>query len=427
MSLLLTYTRVNFTSRGILSDREKPGGPQWNDFFSHACVRLSPRVFCSSVAVLTRIRSGGGGGSSDATTMGDSTTMGDAGASDVAVADEGFVTTPCVTDDMCPADQYCRASEGGQSICAFGCREGGCDEGRRCDLERRNCVRDLRCATDEDCFGGEYCNEGECADGCRVGNEDDCPRDDEGRPRTCDPATHTCALQVVCCGEDNACSLELPENCATPLEGERGCFNPNPCRLLCEEDADCEAGLYCNGDGRCVEGCRLTGVSGCRDDRICDADSRECIRPPCGVDDDCPNDMFCQEMECLPGCRVQPDNCRRGEYCDPDRRRCLDDEVPQDCRSDEQCAEANGPGWFCDGQDCQPPCANHGECPAGKRAAPTAGVSKAAAMTALKRMMSGAPPTSSFLTGTVSIRVSSCSTPAVGMPIGLPSRHPRKG
>ncbi|MBV71360.1 MAG: hypothetical protein CMH52_08415 [Myxococcales bacterium] len=291
----------------------------------------------------------------------DATTLADMGTVD---PDQGEFIMRCINDEMCPEDQYCRLAEDRtQSVCAFGCREGNCGAGQICEDERRVCVRDPRCSTDDDCFGGEYCDDGTCADGCRVGNADDCPYDELGRPRTCDPATHTCELQVVCCDALDQCSLELPNNCDSPLLDERGCFNPNPCTLRCMDDADCESGLYCGEDNRCTQGCRTSGQSGCRDERICDPESRECVRPPCAIDTDCEDAFFCDGIVCLPGCRLEPDNCDRGDYCD-ERRRCVSDDVPRDCVDDAECQDANGAGWFCDGTDCQPPCAGHDDCPA---------------------------------------------------------------
>ena len=306
---------------------------------------------------------GGGQGGEGGMSMGDMGSGGsggsDMGSGDV---DQGELIMRCATDDMCPEDKYCRIGEGQTlSLCAYGCREGNCADGQLCEAERRICIRDTSCTADEDCFGGEYCADGQCAEGCRVGNADDCPRNEMAEPRTCDPATHECVVQVVCCDALDQCTLELPDECSSPLLGERGCFNPNPCALRCMADGDCEVGTYCGDENRCVEGCRTSGQSGCRDDRICEAETRECIRPPCAVDTDCEDDFFCDGQACLPGCRQEPDSCRRGEFCD-ERRRCVPDDAPRDCVDDAECVEANGAGWFCDGTDCQPPCGSHDEC-----------------------------------------------------------------
>ena len=332
------------------------------------CGLTSRKYLCFGVLVLA-LGCGGGDGSGTSSSADGGMTDGTAsdagsGSDGGASADSGTLIMRCINDEMCPEDKYCRAGENrNQSVCAFGCRADNCGAGQLCEPERRVCVRDASCDADEDCFGGEYCADGTCERGCRVGNADDCPFDEMGRPRTCDPATHTCELQVVCCDALDQCSLQLPDDCDEPLLDERGCFNPNPCTLRCAEDSDCESGLYCGDDGRCTEGCRTSGVSGCRDERICDPETRTCIRPPCANDDDCAEDFFCDGIVCLPGCRQEPDNCRRGEYCN-ERRRCISDQEPRDCVDDAECAEANGLGWFCDGTDCQPPCGQHDDCAA---------------------------------------------------------------
>ena len=155
---------------------------------------------------------GGSGGMTASDDMSVSQPDADAG---VAVEDQGTLIRRCVNDESCDDDRYCRVdSNNGDRLCAYGCREGGCEAGQVCETEGRICIRDIRCETDDECFGGEYCGDGECQEGCRLGNADDCPRNENGEPRACDPETHTCVIQVVCCDALDQCSLELPDNCS---------------------------------------------------------------------------------------------------------------------------------------------------------------------------------------------------------------------
>lgn len=278
---------------------------------------------------------------------------------DLPTPDQG---TRCLRDDQCPDDRFCAPAEmaGGARYCAVGCREGGCEIGRLCDADLRVCVRDPSCGADADCEPGEYCDGATCQPGCRLDDPDACPRTALGEPRACDPATRACAIQVVCCGQDDACSLALPADCAEPIPGLRNCVNPNPCELRCEGDLDCADDMYC-ADGACVEGCR-TAPDNCGRERICDPDTRACVRPPCAADTDCTAAQYCDIDVCLPGCRQAPDNCAARELCD-DAHRCVpEDGEPEPCLADAECAAQN-PGWICEAGACEPPCLGHDECP----------------------------------------------------------------
>lgn len=268
----------------------------------------------------------------------------------------------CVRDDQCPEGLYCPASVGGMAaVCVVGCREGGCAMGERCNTEAepRFCERDPSCAADADCFPAEYCDGALCQPGCRTGDPEACPRTMNGEPRACDPETRACVIQVVCCGGDDACSLELPDACDDPIPGLNNCINPNPCALRCEDDDDCEDPEYC-AEGFCAEGCRLEGP-GCGQERVCDSEERVCRRPPCAEDDDCRASFFCSVDVCLPGCRRDPDTCPRGEICD-EANRCVPEDGPDDpCRADAEC-DAENPGWICEDGVCEPPCLAHADC-----------------------------------------------------------------
>lgn len=328
---------------------------------------IRPRAHrCASTYImlaLAAIALAGCGGDEESPT--DPPTPDAADTTDGGALDTGPVITPdagtrCARDEQCPDDRYCPPGEGAAvRICAFGCREGGCAIGLMCDLDERICVRDPSCETNDDCEPGEYCDDALCQPGCRLDDPEACPRNQNGEPRACDPETRTCAVQVVCCSADDACSLELPADCAEPLDGLRNCLNPNPCELRCAVDDDCGDEAYC-ADGACVEGCR-TAPDNCGRERICDAETRTCIRPPCAEDTDCGPTLFCAFDVCLPGCRRDPDNCGPAEVC-TEQNRCEREGIePDPCQDDAECA-ADNPGWICLDGTCEPPCLDHAEC-----------------------------------------------------------------
>ncbi len=120
------------------------------------------------------------------------------------------------------------------------------------------------------------------------------------------------------------------------------------------ENEDCAAGQYCD-DGECEPGCRVDPdncgdcdlyPNTCEDDFHCSPNSRECVAG-CEEDDDCEDHQYCDpESGCEEGCRIEPNNCPIapvGEVplvCDEVSRRCQGSA----CRGDEICLE----GFYCD-------------------------------------------------------------------------------
>ncbi|MCA9540059.1 MAG: PPC domain-containing protein, partial [Myxococcales bacterium] len=141
------------------------------------------------------------------------------------------------------------------------------------------------------------------------------------------------------------------------------CVNPNPCALRCALDRDCEDAAYC-ADGLCTPGCR-GNPDNCGVERICDEDTRRCVRPTCTGDLDCPRALYCEQGECLPGCRRDPDNCAEDQYCN-ESNRCAPVSELDRCATDEECIARNGEGAVCVDGTCGPGCTAHADCPAGE-------------------------------------------------------------
>jgi hypothetical protein len=330
-------------------------------------------LFCAALVMLA-LGCGEDGGGEMPPSM-----MTDMGAGDTQVTSDGGtmlsdaeVVPSCESDDDCESSEYCFEGEAGVNRCRSGCREGGCEAGRLCDLELHICVRDIACGTDEDCFFGEYCEAGLCTDGCRLDDAEACPRNEEGLPTACDPETRGCTVQVVCCDAETVCSYAFETDCSDIVEGERVCSgNTNPCLGRCTQDTDCDNADYCDSDtGRCAAGCREDG-RGCTEGRVCNLESRLCVRPTCSEDGDCEADYFCAIDVCLEGCRytygaegtvVDPrGNCANPTFICDTRHTCSEPDTS--CFSDEACElSLNQLGAYCEQGVCKSPCLVNEDC-----------------------------------------------------------------
>ena len=271
---------------------------------------------------------------------------------------------PCSSDSDCPDGNYCFSDESFNSYCVEGCAEDGCDGGRVCDLDSRECVFPP-CEADSDCPEGTYCNEAVCETGCRL--DEACPGDnydEDGRAILCDPLTHECVSHSPCCVEadgEESCVAATVDQCSA-LDGQRIenslLCDDNPCGQRCEIDVDCRildsngATFYCDPvDQRCGEGCR---EGECAGDLVCNTQTRLCSPQDCVSSADCAEGQFCNPVDliCQSGCGSN-DDCDDGFVCASNV--CL-----ESCSDNASCGENR----YCDTntQACRDECASHDDC-----------------------------------------------------------------
>ena len=265
--------------------------------------------------------------------------------------DAGEDCATCPADcGQCCANGACADTEN----CATCPADCSCEDGERCDFERRACEAACQPTCDGRDCGADGCG-GTCGDGC---NGD----------LLCD-ADGQCVAPPAQCG-DNAC--DNGEDCATcPADcgqccGNGACGADENC-AICPADCSCAAGEACDAEERaCVEVCepRCDGLS-------CGPDG---CGGSCGRCDDGTN---CEGGQCVLVCSPNCDGlscgadgcggvcglCGAGEVCtaagqcnDPSALcDCVDDEVCLDgfCRAPEQiCSPDNPVGLCATGRDC---------------------------------------------------------------------------
>ncbi len=114
----------------------------------------------------------------------------------------------------------------------------------------------------------------------------------------------------------------------------------------CEQDSDCDDGLFCNGVESCAGGVCQAGSDPCAG-QLCDENSDECVE--CLIDGDCDDGLYCNGAETCDGgtCRVGTTvNCDDGLGCTDDS--CNEgtdacDNIPVDGNCDD--------GLFCNGSE----------------------------------------------------------------------------
>ncbi|MCH8912410.1 MAG: hypothetical protein IIA33_02460, partial [Planctomycetes bacterium] len=237
----------------------------------------------------------------------------------VACTDDACVAGACVStpdDSNCPDDgEFCNGIESCDP--QFGCGSSGdpCQAGQFCNEAKVTCDG---CITDGDCDDGDASTNDACVDGACVfiSPTGDCPADLDGNgdvgafdlanllgswgPNIGHPADQTGDGFVG--AEDLAILL--------------GSWGPCP-SLECQNDADCDDGVFCNGEeacdtenGLCIEGNEPCG------DLFCSEESASCVECLTGADCDdelfCNGDEVCEQSACQPG----EEPCGSDEICD---------------------------------------------------------------------------------------------------------------
>lgn len=188
------------------------------------------------------------------------------------------------------------------STLSFTCENDPSVDGIGCDPADPICTP---CEVQSDCAGGQFCSSGTCLvaagrDGCTSSFQcptgERCDRNvflcvpDRGACQFCGPA-----FDELCCEDNQVCS-EQTGFCTDIPDAE------------CQEDAECNAGLFCDDLRRCVQ-CDATHI--CGPGLLCDTGEGECFADnTCLVDDDCNGNERCppSTLVCiLPECESDSD------------------------------------------------------------------------------------------------------------------------
>jgi len=225
------------------------------------------------------------------------------------------VCLDCVEDADCDDADLCTIDSCVDGECAYG--QVVCEDGFECDPDTGECVEipEPECLVDGDCDDGDLCTDDACVDGECVFTDVVCP---EGE--TCDELTGECVGECVValdCDDGDLCTEDVCDD------------------GMCQNNAiDHDDGLFCNGVETCDPdtGDTVDGPDPCTaGTQRCEEDTDECIDlTTCTVDADCDDGVFCNGEEtcdltdpaagvCAPG----TDPCLPDETCDEDANMCI--------------------------------------------------------------------------------------------------------
>lgn len=290
---------------------------------------------------------GGGGGEVDATGEGGEVT-------DVDV--EEIHAGQCMDDAECDDEIACTVDVCNRASgeCEHHPNDSRCAAGEYCD-PTGGCIS-LPCTRDEDCDDGLFCNGEEICAGS--GEFFSCQT---GAPPNCDDGIY--CTRDYCNEETDQCTHEPLDSRCDPGEicdPVYGCVDQS---RRCTDDSDCDNGLFCDGQEYC-EGniCWRGAPPDCSDEilctmDLCDEGQDRCISLP--NDADCNDGLFCNgeeicdpvngdpETGCLTGINIP--SCNDGDDCTSDicseeAGRCI--HTP---------ADRDGDGFgdiLCGGTDC---------------------------------------------------------------------------
>lgn len=240
-------------------------------------------------------------------------------------------TSPCGEPPLCcneSADRCDNCCANGDCDDADPCTVDSCNDGACVNADIANC-----CAADAECGNGDAC------DGAATCVNNQCV---PGTPVVCDDGVFCNGVETCAAGQCVAGT--------SPCPGCDVCVETGECLTFieCVFDSDCDDGMFCNGretcctfQDDCPDGC------GCKDGlppcdpsacEVCDEDARTCeVIPTCASDADCDDGLFCNGEEtcctlddaCADGCGCLPGlpPCDpRDEICDEETDVC--DRVP---------------------------------------------------------------------------------------------------
>jgi hypothetical protein len=287
----------------------------------------------------------------------------------VESTDSCISSSACQTNDDCDDGLFCDGVETCHvlsGLCLIGarpCHDLGTNATETCTegVVGAVCNPLPGCTTNGDCDDGLFCNGPEtCASG-------DCA----GGAAPCNPTTQTCnESQDACAPLPAGCTTNADCNDGLFCNGNETCSSgtcsagaPPDCNdgVACTADAcnesadacdhlpdhgDCDDGMFCNGAETCsASGCQPGSSVNCNDGVACTADMCSEDNDACvNLDDDtaCDDGLFCNGSEnCTPaGCQPGNDPCP-GNFCDEAGNHCVD------CLTNTDC----GDGLFCNGAE----------------------------------------------------------------------------
>ncbi len=166
--------------------------------------------------------------------------------------------------------------------------------------------------------------------GCSNGDDGPCAGLNCGDHGTCDTSTDTCKCDANYAGSQ--CDF-----CADGYHDVGGQCMANSCN----EDSDCDDGLGCNGQEKCIVGECLSGTAiECGPNASCTEPSgacqcdegfvligENCVTGDCETDSDCDDGLFCNGAEeCSDGtCVSHPFDCMENGHCDESAQACICD------------------------------------------------------------------------------------------------------
>ena len=213
-----------------------------------------------------------------------------------------FIESACDVGDV--EGPYCCKPWELCSTLSFTCEDDPNVDGIGCDPNDPTCTL---CEEQRDCAGGQFCSGATCLlaagrDGCTSSFQctagERCDRNvflcvpDRGACQFCDDFEELCCEDGQVCSDQTGFCTDIPD-------------------AECQEDSECNAGLFCDELGRCVQ---CDANHACGPGLLCDSGEGDCFH-----DDTC----------------LVDNDCNGNERCPPGTLRC----IIAECQSDSECFE----------------------------------------------------------------------------------------